>query len=166
MDALLFMIFAAIAVICGINLVVQTHPISSALSLVGVMGALAALYLLLGGEFIAAAQLVVYAGAIMVLFIFVIMLLNAGTEKKIAVKPLGKYLGAPFLLLFFGIIAYVIQRILPPSSPVIFGAFQGGTALEIGRSLFTVYLLPFEVTSILILIAILGAIVLARKEVD
>jgi len=166
MDALLFMIFAAIAVICGINLVVQTHPISSALSLVGVMGALAALYLLLGGEFIAAAQLVVYAGAIMVLFVFVIMLLNAGTEKKMTVRPLGKYLGAPFLLLFLGMIAYVIQRILPGSSPVVFGAFQGGTALEIGRSLFTVYLLPFEVTSVLILIAILGAIVLARKEVD
>jgi NADH-quinone oxidoreductase subunit J len=166
MDALLFMIFAAIAVICGINLVVQTHPISSALSLVGVMGALAALYLLLGGEFIAAAQLVVYAGAIMVLFVFVIMLLNAGTEKKMTVRPLGKYLGAPFLLLFFGMIAYVIQRILPTSSPVVFGAFQGGTPLEIGRSLFTVYLLPFEVTSVLILIAILGAIVLARKEVD
>ncbi|HEV8413751.1 MAG TPA: NADH-quinone oxidoreductase subunit J [Bryobacteraceae bacterium] len=166
MDALLFMIFAAIAVICGINLVVQTHPISSALSLVGVMGALAALYLLLGGEFIAAAQLVVYAGAIMVLFVFVIMLLNAGTEKKMTVRPLGKYLGAPFLLLFFGMIAYMIQRILPASSPVVFGAFQGGTALEIGRSLFTVYLLPFEVTSVLILIAILGAIVLARKEVD
>ena len=160
------MIFAAIAVICGINLVVQTHPISSALSLVGVMGALAALYLLLGGEFIAAAQLVVYAGAIMVLFVFVIMLLNAGTEKKTAVRPLGKYLGAPLLLLFFGMIAYVIQRILPASSPVVFGAFQGGTAVEIGRSLFTVYLLPFEVTSVLILIAILGAIVLARKEVD
>jgi NADH-quinone oxidoreductase subunit J len=166
MDALLFMIFAAIAVICGISLVVQTHPISSALSLVGVMGALAALYLLLGGEFIAAAQLVVYAGAIMVLFVFVIMLLNAGTEKKMTVRPLGKYLGAPFLLLFFGMIAYMIQRILPASSPVVFGAFQGGTAGEIGRSLFTVYLLPFEVTSVLILIAILGAIVLARKEVD
>jgi len=166
MDALLFVIFAAIAVICGISLVVQTHPISSALSLVGVMGALAALYLLLGGEFIAAAQLVVYAGAIMVLFVFVIMLLNAGTEKKMTVRPLGKYLGAPFLLLFFGIIAYMIQKILPASSPVVFGAFQGGTPLEIGRSLFTVYLLPFEVTSVLILIAILGAIVLARKEVD
>jgi len=166
MDALLFMIFAAIAVICGINLVVQTHPISSALSLVGVMGALAALYLLLGGEFIAAAQLVVYAGAIMVLFVFVIMLLNAGTEKKMVVRPLGKYLGAPFLLIFFGMIAYMIQQILPASSPVVFGAFQGGTAAEIGRSLFTIYLLPFEVTSVLILIAILGAIILARKEVD
>ena len=95
MDALLFMIFAAIAVVCGINLVVQTHPISSALSLVGVMGALAALYLLLGGEFIAAAQLVVYAGAIMVLFVFVIMLLNAGTEHK-GHRHLGQIRGRSF----------------------------------------------------------------------
>ena len=82
MDAILFLLFAAIAVVCGLNLVLQSHPISSALSLVGVMGSLAVLYLLLGGEFIAAAQLIVYAGAIMVLFIFVIMLLNAGTELK------------------------------------------------------------------------------------
>jgi len=166
MDTILFLLFAAIAVLCGINLVIQTHPISSALSLVGVMGALAALYLLLGGEFIAAAQLIVYAGAIMVLFIFVIMLLNAGAERKMMVRPLGKYLGAPLLLIFVGMIHYVIERILPVSSPVVFGAFHGGTANEIGKSLFTVYLLPFEVTSVLILIAILGAIVLARKEVD
>ncbi len=166
MDTILFLVFAAIAVVCGINLVVQTHPISSALSLVGVMGALAALYLLLGGEFIAMAQLIVYAGAIMVLFIFVIMLLNAGTERKAKVRPLGKYIGAPLLLIFVGMIHYVIERILPNSSAVEFGSFQGGTAREIGKSLFTVYLLPFEVTSVLILIAILGAIVLARKEVD
>src|ERR1035438_9478107 len=82
MDGLLFLTFAAIAVGCAINLVLQSHPISSALSLVGVMGSLAVLYLLLGGEFIAAVQLIVYAGAIMVLFIFVIMLLNAGAEKR------------------------------------------------------------------------------------
>ena len=82
MDAILFLTFAAIAVACAINLVVQTHPISSALSLVGVMGSLAVLYLLLGGEFIAAAQVIVYAGAIMVLFVFVIMLLNAGAERS------------------------------------------------------------------------------------
>jgi len=166
MDTILFLLFAAIAVVCGINLVIQTHPISSALSLVGVMAALAALYLLLGGEFIAAAQLIVYAGAIMVLFIFVIMLLNAGSERKPKIRPLGKYIGAPLLLIFVGMIHYVIVRILPESSPVAFGSFQGGTAQEIGKSLFTVYLLPFEVTSVLILIAILGAIVLARKEVD
>src|SRR5438094_9198662 len=119
MDAILFLIFAAIALGCAVNLVLQTHPIASALSLIGVMGALAALYLLLGGEFIAAAQLVVYAGAIMVLFVFVIMLLNAGTEKKMIIRPWGKYLGAPLLLLFFGMMAYVVQRILPESSPVV-----------------------------------------------
>ena len=82
MDVILFLAFAAIAVVCAINVVVQTHPIASALSLIGVMGALAVLYLLLGAEFIAMAQVIVYAGAIMVLFIFVIMLLNAGSESK------------------------------------------------------------------------------------
>jgi len=166
MDAILFMIFAAVAVICAINLVVQRHPISSALSLVGVMAALAALYLLLGGEFIAAAQLVVYAGAIMVLFLFVIMLLNAGTEPKARVRPWGKYVGMPLLIVFLGIMAWVVQSMLPPTDGVNFGAFTGGSAGDIGKSLFTVYLLPFEVTSVLILVAILGAIVLARKEVD
>src|SRR6266436_3158091 len=102
MDTILFLIFAAVAVVCGINLVVQTHPISSALSLIGVMGALAALYLLLGGEFIAAAQLVVYAGAIMVLFVFVIMLLNAGTERESPKSSWAKYAGVPLLVAFLG----------------------------------------------------------------
>ena len=82
MDVILFLVFAIIAVVCAINVVVQTHPIASALSLVGVMGSLAVLYLLLGAEFIAAAQVIVYAGAIMVLFVFVIMLLNAGAEAR------------------------------------------------------------------------------------
>ena len=82
MDVILFLAFAALAVVCAINVVVQSHPISSAVSLVGVMGSLAILYLLLGAEFIAAAQVIVYAGAIMVLFVFVIMLLNAGAESR------------------------------------------------------------------------------------
>src|ERR1700682_667144 len=113
MDALLFLIFAAIAVICAINLVLQTHPISSALSLIGVMGALAALYLLLGAEFIAAAQLIVYAGAIMVLFVFVIMLLNAGTEKKSGKARFAQFLGVPLLSAFLGLLSFVIQGMLP-----------------------------------------------------
>lgn len=166
MDPILFLIFAAIAVVCGINMVVQKHPIASALSLVGVMAALAALYLLLGGEFIAAAQLVVYSGAIMVLFVFVIMLLNAGEEKKAVIKPWGKYVGAPLLVVFFGLMSFVVQRMAPASDDVVFGAFKGAGPREIGASLFTVYLLPFEITSVLILIAILGAVVLARKEID
>src|SRR5262249_10624715 len=155
-----------IAVVCAVNLVLQRHPVSSALSLIGVMAALAALYLLLGGEFIAAAQLIVYAGAIMVLFLFVIMLLNAGAEARPKIKPWGKYFGGPLLLVFLAIMGYVIDRMLPESQGVVFGTFRGGTARDIGSSLFTIYLLPFEVTSILILIAILGAIVLARKEID
>jgi NADH-quinone oxidoreductase subunit J len=166
MTALIFFLFAAVAVLCGISLVTQTHPIASALSLIGVMGSLAILYLQLGGEFIAAAQVIVYAGAIMVLFVFVIMLLNAGAEgTSLQVSNFAKYAGILLLAAFLGLISFVIQAMLPKTEGVVFGAFQGGTALNIGRKLFTVYLLPFEVTSVLILIAILGAMVLARKEI-
>ena len=165
MTALIFFIFAGLAVFCAINLVVQTHPIASALSLVGVMGSLAVLYLQLGGEFIAMAQVIVYAGAIMVLFVFVIMLLNAGAEATtFQVSRFVKYLGAILLAVFLGMISLIIQSTLPRTEGVSFGAFQG-TALDVGRKLFTTYLLPFEVTSVLILIAIVGAIVLARKEI-
>src|SRR5262252_683360 len=166
MDAFLFILFALIAVVCGINVVVQTHPITSALSLIGVMGSLAVLYLLLGAEFMAAAQVIVYAGAIMVLFIFVIMLLNAGGESRGSRSYAVELVGAPLLIVLLGLLAYFVQRTQPASAMVQFGGFKGGSALEIGRALFTQYLLPFEVTSVLILIAILGAIVLARKELD
>jgi NADH-quinone oxidoreductase subunit J len=166
MDAILFLVFALIAVVCAINVVVQTHPISSALSLVGVMGSLAVLYLLLGAEFIAAAQVIVYAGAVMVLFVFVIMLLNAGAETRQGRSYMVQLLGVPLLIAFLGLTAYFVQRIYPAADAVRFGGFQGGGPVEIGRALFTTYLLPFEVTSILILIAIVGAIVLARKEID
>lgn len=165
MTALIFLIFAGIAVFCGINLVVQTHPIASALSLVGVMGSLAVLYLQLGGEFIAAAQVIVYAGAIMVLFVFVIMLLNAGAETAtFQASRFVRYFGALLLAAFLALISFIIQGALPKTEGVLFGTFQG-TALDVGRKLFTTYLLPFEATSVLILIAIVGAIVLARKEV-
>jgi NADH-quinone oxidoreductase subunit J len=147
MDAILFLLFAAIAVVCAINLVVQSHPISSALSLVGVMGSLAVLYLLLGGEFIAMAQLIVYAGAIMVLFIFVIMLLNAGTEMKSKKHLWGMYAGVPLLLALVGMVAYIVRDVLPASGAVVFGSFQHGNPEDIGKNLFVNYLL-------------------ARKEVD
>ena len=82
MHLVLFIIFGAVCVAGAINLLVQQHPINSALSLIVVMGSLAVLYLLLGAEFVAAVQVIVYAGAIMVLFVFVIMLLNAGEEER------------------------------------------------------------------------------------
>ena len=168
MDAILFLAFAFVAVACAVNLVLQKHPVSSALSLIGVMGSLAVLYLLLGAEFIAAVQLIVYAGAIMVLFLFVIMLLNAGAERKVKGRSLiSKLIGIPAFLAVVGVVAWLIEtRYVNAGALVHFGGFTGGGPLEVGRSLFTTYLLPFEVTSVLILIAILGAIVLARKEFD
>jgi NADH-quinone oxidoreductase subunit J len=164
-NVIVFLAFAIVAVVAAVNLVVQTHPISSALSLIGVMGSLAVLYLLLGAEFIAAAQLIVYAGAIMVLFVFVIMLLNAGAENTQGIGSRAKYFGIPLLIVFLGVLAFVIQALFPNLPSVAFGNFHAGPA-EIGRSLFTDYLLPFEVVSVLILIALIGAIVLGRKEID
>ncbi len=166
MDSIVFLIFAACAVVCGVNVVVRTHPVSSALSLIGVMGSLAVIYLLLGAQFIAAAQVFVYAGAIMVLFVFVIMLLNAGAERRTGKGSRVKYFGVPLLTAFLGLVAYIFQAYLPAGEGVRFGGFTGGSAQNIGTKIFTEYLLPFEVVSILILIAILGAIVLARKEID
>ncbi|MBZ2184905.1 MAG: NADH-quinone oxidoreductase subunit J [Bryobacter sp.] len=166
MDLIFFLLFASIAVGCGISLVVQKHPIASALSLIGVMGSLAVLYLLLGAEFIAAVQLIVYAGAIMVLFVFVIMLLNAAEEapSRKTNWP-SRLLGVPLLAVFVALLAYLFDKMSPSLGTVTFGAFTTG-GKQIGRSLFNNYLLPFEVTSVLVLIAILGAIVLARKEID
>lgn len=166
MDTVLFIVFAAVAVVSAFNLVLQKHPISSALSLIGVMGSLAVLYLLLGAEFIAMAQMIVYGGAVMVLFVFVIMLLNAGAEKTSGKSWFAQIAGLPLLLAFVALIGFLIRDVLPPMGTVKFGSWVGGTAQNIGRMLFTQYLLPFEVISILILIAILGAVVLARKEID
>ncbi|MCC6292028.1 MAG: NADH-quinone oxidoreductase subunit J [Bryobacterales bacterium] len=166
MDAILFFLFAAIAVVSAINVVVQRHPISSALSLVGVMGSLAVLYLLLGAEFIAAAQMIVYAGAIMVLFVFVIMLLNTGAEQSSRKGKVLTIVAMPLLVIFLGVVSYIIQRGFPDSPLVKFGEFTGGGPKDVGMALFTRYLLPFEVTSVLILIAIIGAVVLARKEME
>jgi NADH-quinone oxidoreductase subunit J len=166
MDVILFLAFAAIAVVCAVNVVVQTHPISSALSLVGVMGALAMLYLSLGAEFIAMAQVIVYAGAIMVLFIFVIMLLNAGAEAKRGKSLAAQLLGVPAFFGLLSLLSFAVLRLFPRVSTVHLGGFTGGTARDVGQALFTRYLLPFEVTSLLILIAIIGAVVLAMKEMD
>src|ERR1700685_2837486 len=134
MTALIFLIFAAIAVFCGISLVVQTHPIASALSLIGVMGSLAVLYLLLGGEFIAMAQVIVYAGAIMVLFIFVIMLLNAGGESGCKGSAFAKIAGIPLLAILLGLLAYFIGQQYPNSTLVQFGILKDAAGQSLGSA--------------------------------
>jgi len=156
----LFLVFAVVCVAGAINLLAQRHPINSALSLIVVMGSLALLYLLLGAEFVAAVQVIIYAGAIMVLFVFVIMLLNAGEEELTRGSRVALVFGVPAVTVIAGGLAWVLSR---NSGSVALGDFIGGPK-EIGRLLFRDFLLPFEVTSILILIAIMGAVVLARRE--
>jgi len=157
----LFLVFAAICVAGAVNLLVQKHPISSALSLVVVMASLAVEYLLLGAEFVAAVQVIVYAGAVMVLFVFVIMLLNAGEEETTKGSRVALVLGVPGALAGGLLVAWVLIR-HSGDKAVSLGALPGYPK-TIGWLLFHECLLPFEVTSILILIAILGAVFLAAK---
>ena len=166
MTALIFFLFAAIAVFCGVSLVAQTHPIASALSLIGVMGSLAILYLQLGGEFIAAAQVIVYAGAIMVLFVFVIMLLNAGVEERTDYSKLAKYAGLALGMFLLLALAHWMAHSLIGEQIAngVGGSNASVSTRELSAQLFQKYLFPFEATSILILIAILGALVLAKKD--
>ncbi len=163
MYQVLFFIFAGTAIGFALNLLIQRHPVYSALSLIGVMASLASLYLMLGAEFIAAVQVIVYAGAVMVLFVFVIMLLNAGEEERTQSSRMARHAGAPLILILLSTVTTVIYRQFPRDSMAQFGDFPGQTA-PIGRLLFREFLLPFEVVSVLILIAIVGAVVLARKE--
>jgi NADH-quinone oxidoreductase subunit J len=159
-ELILFFVFAAIAVASAVLLIVLREPIHSALALILVMISLAALYLLLGAEFIAAIQVIVYAGAIMVLFVFVIMLLNAGEEERTNLSRLARYVGLPLGILLTLQLAYWIGRSFS-DSPALPPA---GTTRGLATMLLRGYVLPFELTSILILIAILGAMVLAKKE--
>ncbi len=158
---ILFLAFGAVCVAGAVNLLVQRHPINSALSLIAVMAALAGEYLLLGAEFVAAVQVIVYAGAIMVLFVFVIMLLNAGVEDQTQGSRVALLFGVPGVLVGSLLIAWVVLRHSGTGS-VAAGALPGAPK-TIGLLLFHEFLLPFEVTSILILIAIMGAVVLASK---
>ena len=160
---ILFYIFAVVTVLAALNMVLQRTPVYSALSLIVVLCSLAVVYLQLGAEFMAVIQVIVYAGAIMVLFVFVIMLLNAGHEAPSHRSHVAKWIGAPLIGAFLGEMLMVIWDQFPPT-PGAAPAPLDGSAAAIGHLLFRNYVLPFEVTSILILVAVLGAVVLAKKE--
>jgi NADH-quinone oxidoreductase subunit J len=159
----IFYIAAALAILAALSVVAQHRPVYSALSLIVVLCSLAVVYLFLGAEFIAVIQVIVYAGAIMVLFVFVIMVLNADREVVSQRSRMAHWLGAPLVVALLAEILFAIWNQFPaagtsPAAPV-----PAGPA-AIGHLLFRNYVLPFEVTSILILVAILGAVVLAKKE--
>lgn len=160
-EKVLFIIFAIFAVASALNILIQRRPLYSALSLIGTMASLSALYVMLGAEFIAAMQIIVYAGAIMVLFVFVIMLLNEPKDQPHIEKSRNlRYLAIPFggLMLFEAF--YVVRS----AGAIPRAAKDVGTTWSVATKLFTDYLLPFEVTSVLILMAIVGAMALAKRE--
>src|SRR6202522_1996289 len=153
---ILFLAFGAVCVGGAVNLLAQRHPINSALSLIAVMAALAGEYLLLGAEFVAAVQVIIYAGAVMVLFVFVIMLLNAGVEEETKGSRVAMLFGVPGMLIGSVLVAWVLLARSGTGSVAV-GALPGPPAV-IGWLLFHDFLLPFEVTSVLVLIAIMGAL--------
>jgi NADH-quinone oxidoreductase subunit J len=166
MDFAVFWIAAGVAGAAAINLIFQSKPINSVLSLVVVLFALAVLYLQLSAEFIAALQIIIYAGAIMVLFLFVVMLLNLnqdqfGSNRKPGLRSFGVLIGGT-LIIEISLIARAFVSSSPTDGQVVAAEF--GSVAQVGRLLFGEYLLPFELTSILLLIAVAGALVLAGKR--
>ncbi len=167
MQLALFIVFGALALGGALNLLLQRHPIYSALSLVVVMMSLAVLYWSLGAEFLAAAQVIVYSGAIMVLFVFVIMLLNAGKEEQTQGSRAAYSVGFPGAAAIFCLLSFVFLSERGSLQSTNIGGDLSSAVDNIAvlsAMLFTRQLLPFEVTSVLILVAILGAVVLARRE--
>jgi len=159
---IVFFVLAALAVLGAVTLIAARHPIHSALALIVVMVALAGLYLLQGAEFVAAVQIIVYGGAIMVLFVFVIMLLNAGEEERTSLSGIARIAGIPLALALSGFLAAAVLRSsqnAAAQAPVAASSTRGLSLL-----LFKEFVFPFELTSFLILVAILGALVLAQRE--
>ena len=163
-----FLFFAVVAVASALLVVIARSPIHSALALMVSLVQVAALFILLGAPFLAAIQIFVYVGAVMVLFLFVIMMLDVreaarvrflrgGTIPTLVVLVL---LGAEMLILLLG------SERFPASAAGREDALGTGTLKELSTTLFTDYLFPFEVTSVILLVALVGAIVLARSETD
>jgi NADH-quinone oxidoreductase subunit J len=162
MIQILFFFFAALAVGAAINVLVQKHVLYSALSLILLLTSVSVLFILLRADFLAAIQVIVYAGAIMVLFVFVIMLLNLPRDEDGADRLRWlKFIGIPLGLFFVSLVIATLWNVGPAPGT---GATLVGSPQAIGQSLFTDFVLPFEATSLLILIALMGAVVFAKKD--
>ena len=162
METVLFILFGAIAVCGAIMVVTRVHPMASALYLILTLFAVAALFVLRQAHFLAAVQVIVYAGAVVVLFVFVIMLINVPedrlpVERATTVRVLGVLAAGIFILES----SVLVRRLPTPAAP----AAEVGTVEAVGRALFTDYLLAFEITSVLLLAAVIGAIALAKRKI-
>ena len=162
METVLFILFGAIAVCGAIMVVTRKHPMASALYLILTLFAVAALFVLRQAHFLAAVQVIVYAGAVVVLFVFVIMLINV-PENRLPVEraTATRFLGVIAAGLFIVESALAARRFTMSKGP----APEVGSVEAVGRALFTDYLLAFEVTSVLLLAAVIGAIALAKRKI-
>ena len=168
---ILFLGFAALAVVAAFNVILQRNPIYSAIGLIIVLCSLAALFLTLNAQFISAMQIIVYAGAIMVLFVFVIMLLNVRAEEtRVDKQKYLKWLAAPLFIALLAQVMAVVRYVnlapppLPSGNNVPNPQDYLGTVENIAYGMFTKYVIPFEAASVLILMAIVGSMLLARRE--
>jgi len=165
METYFFILFAVVAIFSGLMVILKKNPIASIMFLILALFATAALYVLLMAPFMAAIQIIVYAGAIMVLFLFVIMLLNLSKIKEGGLPAL-KLIGALVAGLMMVAIAVVVRSVAIPADSGFLRTLPEnyGSVETIGTALFTTYLLPFEIASFLLLAAIIGAVVLAKKK--
>lgn len=166
---IIFYIFAALSILGGLGVLFLRNPIHCALSLVGTFFCLGSIYVMLNAEFVAVIQVLVYAGAIMVLFLFVLMLLSSKTSDQNTNKwPIGKILAG---LLSFGIFLKIASlfamgdlQLGPKGAYPIEVVEEVGSISLIGRLLFTDYILSFEIIAILLLVAVIGAVVIAKRR--
>ncbi|HUO56981.1 MAG TPA: NADH-quinone oxidoreductase subunit J [bacterium] len=165
LEAVVFYILASIIIGMGLLVITRTNPIASALAMVGAFAALAALYATLEATFVAILQILVYAGGIMVLMIFVIMLLNLHTDDLKPMKANGATLLLSLAGVFGGIVVPVLFIALPKGTDKVFpGTTMEGDIVSVGGMLFSNYLFPFEMLSLVLLAAVVGALVLAKRK--
>ncbi len=162
MEMVLFCVLAAIAVVGALGVVLARQSDHSALFLLLNFIALAAIYVTLNAPFLAAVQIIVYAGAIVVLFLFVVMMLNVARRERPETKPVQRYAGLLLGALLLAGLVYVAASIpqLPPELT------RSDNVVDVGEALFTEYLLPFELAGLLLLIGVVGAVVLGKRELD
>ena len=162
-SSVLFFVFAGFAIACAISMVYHKNPLYSAISLVGVFIALSCIYVTLAAPFIAAVQVLIYAGAIMVLVVFVIMLLNLDEDKPLNrlryLYGIGGGLGLILLVQTF----FIFYAVMKAPQQAVNSAETVGKTMSIGQGMYTEYLLPVEIVGVLLLMAIIGGVVLARR---
>ncbi len=168
-EQLLFAFLAACAVTTAVLMVFQRNPVTSAISLIGNFFCLAALYLLLEAQLLAVLEIAVYAGAIMVLVVFVIMLLNVGDEVSLSFRPNLRMIAGGVLMVAFLLELLYLFTMAPGAGSIVVAAMRPsglGTVESMGHALYSGFLFPLQITGLLLLIAVVGAVILAKRRLS